>query len=274
MSIILAGLLVLFLVAALCYLAVKLGNGSKTGRQVEVRVLSCEQKGEDQNRLYYEMQVDFNGTNGEVLVRTMRSVKKYVSGEMIRCRYMEQTGLLFEEMAPAVKKKSMNNILLFLILVVIFVGITVAVMINGGVPKEANISIAYGISVLFMVAGVCGVYQKNRMKQEMQSMISLPGMQVDYTITRATENRMMKIYTPVYEYEWGGERRRIGSPMGGSRRKYRSIGRRVNILVDPHTGKAICEEDTKAGGNLFIGFGIVGIAVFLLLLGVSFGVLS
>lgn len=274
MGIIVAALFVVFVVAALCYLVVKLKSRSKTGRSVEVRVLSCEQKGENQNRLYYEMQVDFYDANGEVLARTMQSAKKYMPGEMIRCRYLEQTGLLFEEMTPEVKKKSMNNILLFLVLVIIFVGIVVAVMVNGGVPKEADILIVYGISILFMLTGVYGILHKNRTRQEMQNMISLPGMQVDYTITQNRKRMGKRIYHPIYEYEWGGERRRIGSHVGGSRQKYCSIGRKVHIFVDPHTGKALCAEDTKTSENMFLGFGIIGIVVFLLLLGRSFGVLS
>ena len=64
------------------------------------------------------------------------------------------------------------------------------------------------------------------------------------------------------------------SSIGSSGEKYRTIGRRVHILVDPQTGKVICQEDEKTAGHLYLLFGIVGLGVFVLMLALSFGILS
>lgn len=254
------------------------------GKQVDVKVLSCEQKGEAENRLYYEMKVEFCDADGEVLVRTMLSGKKHMPGTMIRCRYLEQKGLLLEEMAPEIQKKSKNNLLLFLVFFLIFAGIAAAAI--WGIMTEKELSngterlIGYFVSILFMAVGIFGIYQKSVKKQRIQDMISLPGVQVDYTVSESTDywsdgqTRTVERYNPIYEYVWEGERRRIQGAVGSSGKKYRTIGRKVHILLNPHTGKAICQEDEKTMGNWFLIFGAIGLILLALLLSLSSGVLS
>lgn len=136
--------------------------------------------------------------------------------------------------------------------------------------------IIYLISIVFMAVGAFGIYSKIQMKQKLQDMILLPGIQVDYTISQNTdsEGRTVLYYKPVYEYEWGGERRRITGPVGSSGKRYRAIGKKVHIFVDPHTERAVCQEDEKTKVNVYLLFGIIGLVVFVLLLAQSFGVLS
>lgn len=256
---------------------------NQMGRQVDVRVLSCEQRGEAENRLYYEMNVDFYDTNGEVLVRTMMGSKPYMPGTIVRCRYLEQKGILLEEMTPEVQKKSKNNILLFFIIFLIFVGIVAAAIWGMMTGKELSNGteqlVGYFISILFIAIGIFGIYKKIIKKQQAQDMILLPGVQVDYSVSESTtgsDDSMLttEVYHPIYEYVWGGERYRIQGRVGSSGKKYRNIGRKVHILLNPHTGKAVCQEDEKTMDNLFIVFGVIGIILFALLMALSLGVLS
>lgn len=256
---------------------------NQMGRQVDARVLSCEQRGEAENRLYYEIKVDFYDTNGEVLVRTMLSGKPYMPGTMIRCRYLEQKGLLLEEMTPEVQKKSKRNLLLFFIIFLIFVGIAAAVIWGRMTGKELSNGIerliGYFISILFMAVGISGIYKKIEKKQKVQDMILLPGVQVDYTVSESThwDNDSLittEVYHPIYEYVWAGERQRIQGPVGASGKKYKTIGRKVHILLNPHTGKAVCQEDEKKMENWFLIFGVIGLILFVLLMALSLGVLS
>lgn len=272
---ILLGIFVVVFVGNLCYWIVGLGSEAGIGRPVDVKVISCEHKNGVENGLYYETKVDFHGENGENLVKTMQSAKEYMPGDVIRCRYLEKRDLLFEEMTPEMRKQSRNSGLVFLVIFLIVAGLVAVVMV-GGMPQGAERLFTYLISILFMGIGIFGIYGKIRMKQSMHDMISLPGMQMDYTIRRdrASVGHTILIYNPVYEYEWEGEKRRIVGPVGRSGKKYRTIGRKVHILVDPHTGEAVCREDEKTKGNLYFLFGIIGLAVFALLLAQRFGVIS
>lgn len=257
---------------------------NQMGRQVDVRVLSCEQRGEEENKLYYELKVEFYDTNGEVLVRTMQSVKKYMPGTMIHCRYLEQKGLLLEEMTPEVHKKSRNNLLLFFIILIIFIGIVAAAIWGMMTGKELSNGterlIGYFVSILFMAVGIYGIYKKIVKKQRVQDMILLPGVQVDYTMIEGMDYwsdgqvRTTERYNPVYEFVWRGERRRIQGAVGSSGKKYRTIGRKVHILLNPHTGKAVCQEDEKSMENWFIILGVIGLILLALLMALSLGILS
>lgn len=134
--------------------------------------------------------------------------------------------------------------------------------------------IGYFISILFMAVGIFGIYQKTKKPQKVQDMILLPGVQVDYTVTESEHwdgDTLLtaEVYYPVYEYVWEGERRRFQSPAGASRKKYKTIGRKVHILFNPHTGKAVCQEDEKTMENWFLIFGVIGLILFALLTALS-----
>ena len=280
MGLIFIGIFAVLVVAELIYLLALSGSSNQKGRQVDVRVLSCEQKMpmNRNNTRIYEVKVDFYGSNGEILVRTLQSAISYMPGDMIRCRYMEKTGLLMPEMTPEEQAKTRKSILIFLIIFLFFIGIVAIIWgSNTGkeLPKETVRLWGYFISILFMAVSVFGIYKNNRTKQKMHDMISLPGIQVDYTIHKGrNSDHYADIFNPIYEYEWGGEKKRLYSSIGSSGEKYRTIGRRVHILVDPQTGKAICQEDEKTAGYLYLLFGIVGLGVFVLMLALSFGILS
>lgn len=64
----------------------------KKGRQVDVRVLSCEPKvleiqGVPNKATYYSVTVDFFGQNGETIVKSVNSEKPYNVGDAVRYIY-------------------------------------------------------------------------------------------------------------------------------------------------------------------------------------------
>ena len=257
---------------------------ARKGRQVDVRVLSCEEKisidGEAHETTdYYEITVDFYDLNGATLVKTLPSAKPYVPGDVIRCRYVDKTGLLLPESSPELQAGLKRAVLGFVIFFFVFIGIVAAMLwgMQGLKDPSENATIVFGyfISVLFMAVGVLGIYKKVKRSQNAHNMLSFLGVQVDYTVgtSKDSEGTETDIYYPVYEYDWGGEKRRLSSNIGSSGKKYRTIGRQVQILVNPQTREAICKEDEKAGDVIFLIFGIVGLATLALMLALSFGIL-
>lgn len=81
---------------------------------------------------------------------------------------------------------------------------------------------------------------------------------------------MQDVYFPVYEYDWGGVKKRLDGTSNALRIK---IGRRVHILIDPQTEKAICMEEQKALDSLLLIFGIIGVLTFIMMLMLVTGIL-
>lgn len=250
----------------------------KKGRQVNARVLSCVQRranrGEDTtDKVCYEVTVDFYDLKGETIVKVLLSDTPYMSGDVIRCRYLDKMGILQMEPEEAEKVSGKHAIITFLIFFLIFavvLGLVIWGQRSEGLSENAKLLFGYFIGIIFTVIGVLGLRAKINRKSKMQNMVSRTGVQVDYvTHYRRTSDRA-DTYSPVYEYEWGGEQRRVGSSVSASRKKYRTIGRRVHILVDPHTGEAFCKEDKKTGENMMLLFGVLGIATLALMLAIQF----
>lgn len=250
----------------------------KKGRQVDVRVLSCVQRtcrGEDAiGAVYYEVTVDFYDLKGETIVKILRSDTQYLAGDVIRCRYLDKTGILQMEPAEAEKISAKSGILLFLIAFLIFaavLGLVFTAQKRGEWTENAKLILGYLIGAVFTGTGILGIRTKINMAHKMQNMVSRTGVLVDYTTKYGTDSK--ELYSPVYEYEWGGEQRRIGSSVSATGKKYRTIGKKVHILVDPHTGEAFCQEDKKTGANMLLLAGVVGIAILVLMLATQFHVL-
>lgn len=254
----------------------------KKGRQVDVRVLSCAQMtrhDEDAiGAVSYEVTVDFYNLKGETIVKVLRSDTPYLSGDVIRCRYLDKTGILQMEPEEAEKISAKSGILLFLIAFLIFaavLGLVFVVQKGGEWEENAKRLLVYLTGAIFTGIGVLGIRTKIAMAHKMQNMVSRTGVLVDYTTnySKNSDGGSLKVYSPVYEYEWGGEQKRIGSPVSASGKKYRTIGKKVHILVDPHTGEAFCQEDKKTGINIRLLFGAVGIAMIVWMLVMQFHVL-
>lgn len=225
----------------------------KKGRQVDVRVLSCVQRtcrGEDAiGAVYYEVTVDFYDLKGETIVKILRSDTQYLAGDVIRCRYLDKTGILQMEPAEAEKISAKSGILLFLIAFLIFaavLGLVFTAQKRGEWTENAKLILGYLIGAVFMGTGILGIRTKINMAHKMQNMVSRTGVLVDYTTKYGTDSK--ELYSPVYEYEWGGEQRRIELLCERNRKKYRTIGKKVHILVDPHTGRHFVRR-IKNGGK-------------------------
>lgn len=95
-------------------------------------------------------------------------------------------------------------------------------------------------------------------------------MLVDTTVVHHI-NEISDDYFPVFEYEWGGVKKRLESKTNASRIK---IGRKVRILVDPETEEAICPEEQNASDSILLIFGVIGVLVLVLVVLLGMGVLS
>lgn len=286
LQIILYAAMALLLVGAFAYQLIRPAYAAKKGRQVDARVLSCEKRmdededEEEEATDRYEVTVDFYGINGEVLVKTLQSEKPYTEGDVIRCCYLDKSDRLYPGTARELLAELKHRTVVFFIFFVVFMGIAAAILwgishVNEK-PELALLAFGYVISILFMAVGTLGIYKKVKMLRNIHSMHSVTGVLVDYTEDGSTDNDEIarKVYHSVYEYDWGGETRRLSGTMGISEKKDRAIGSRVHILLNPQTGEAICREDEKTGERVAFVFGIIGVAVFALMLALSFGVLA
>ena len=120
------------------------------------------------------------------------------------------------------------------------------------------------VSILFMAVGIFGICKKIKFSKSIPAMHRVTGVLVDYDVVqkRDDDNLMVDVYFPIYEYEWGGVKKRLESTTSGSVK----AGRKVHILVDPQTEKAICLEDVKRSDIAFPIFGVIGVAAFVLVL--------
>ena len=138
--------------------------------------------------------------------------------------------------------------------------------------SETGILIFTGfVCILFMGVGILGIHKKIKFSKSIQTMHKLTGVLVDYTVSqkRDEDNDMIDYYFPIYEYEWGGEKKRLKSNTSGSIK----IGRKVHILVDPQTEKAICMEEEKSSNSFLMLFGVIGVIVFILVLMKAAGII-
>lgn len=127
----------LLLVGAFGYQLSRPAYAAKKGRQVDVRVLSCGKKMDEDEEgevtESYEVTVDFYDINGEVLVKTLQSEKPYTEGDVIRCCYLDKTGGLFPGTAQELLAGVRRSMVVFFIFFVVFMGIAAAIV--WGIPR-------------------------------------------------------------------------------------------------------------------------------------------
>lgn len=124
------------------------------------------------------------------------------------------------------------------------------------------------VGILFMAVGILGIYKKIQFRKSIRNMHMTNGVLVDTTVVQGDDE---DDYFPIYEYEWGGVKKRLNSNTNASRIK---IGRKVHILVDPKTEEAICLEEQNASDSMLLIFGVIGVLAFILVLLLGTGVLS
>lgn len=137
---------------------------------------------------------------------------------------------------------------------------------------EGGILIYTGfVCILFMGVGILGIYRKVKFSERIRTMHTIIGVLADYNEIekRDEDNDIVTSYFPIYEYEYGGETRRLESTTSSRMKK----GRKVHILVDPQTEKAICLEGEKESNSLLLIFGGIGVIVFVLVLLKAAGVI-
>ena len=129
------------------------------------------------------------------------------------------------------------------------------------------------VSILFILVGIYGIQQKRKFSKRMQMMQKITGVVVDFDVVqhRNEENTMEDLYFPIYEYDWGGMKKRLKS--NSSKQAEPSIGKNVQILIDPQTQDAVCLEDEKSSQLVLLIFGAVGVAVLILVVLIKTGIL-
>lgn len=252
----------------------------KKGRLVDARVLSCTEhkfrnKETREESAFYTVTIDFYGLHGETIVKEIKSEEPYEEGDVIRMRYLDKLDRYMVDADNIVKKGNIKGPLtiiavciLILAMIIFFDNVSDA---EGNMPDWVLQGVGYCISLLFMGIGVMGIRQKLQLIKERDELEKVEGVLVDFT--RKKDGDGAASFFPIYEYTWRGETARHKSKVGGSGKKYRKIGRRVQMLCNPRTKVVKCREEEEDGSRIFMIFGTIGLFVFCILLANSFGLL-
>ncbi|MCH5275309.1 MAG: hypothetical protein J1E65_05675 [Lachnospiraceae bacterium] len=250
----------------------------KKGRVVDARVVSCiEQmvKIGDEEAAYYAVTIDFYGLNGETIVKEIKSEKPYEEGDVIRMRYLDKLDRYMLDADNIVKQGNVKGPLLIIAVCVLILAMIVFFDLvsdaEGNFPDWVLQGTGYVISLIFMGIGVLGIKQKLQLGREKEEWEKVEGILVDYT-RKKDEDGAASCF-PIYEYTWRGETARHKSKVGGSGKKYRKIGRRVQMLCNPRTKVVKCREEEEDSSRVFLIFGTIGLFVFCILLACSLGFL-
>ena len=130
------------------------------------------------------------------------------------------------------------------------------------------------VSLLFILVGILGIYRKTKFMKSITAMHMVDGMIADHTVSQVLdEDRDVRdVYSPVYEYEWKGVKKRLKGTVSVSVAK-NPVGKKVHILVDPKTETAVCLEEKKNEEAALLVFGVIGVLVFILVILSAIGVL-
>lgn len=273
---------ILSAIVGLClYSMVMPGYYVKHGRQVDARVLSCTEnrfrdKETREEGIYYTVTVDFYGKSGETIVKEFKSEEAYREGDVIRMHYLDKLDRYMVDADGASQKGNKKGLLMVIVVCILIIVMIVFFDLvsdaDGNYPDWVLQGVGYCISLLFMGIGVLGIRKKLQFHKERDEFEKVEGILVDYT--RKNDDDGAASYFPVYEYTWRGETARYRSKMGGSGKKYRAIGRRVQMLCNPRTKKVKCREEEEDGSRIFLIFGVIGLFVFCILTAAALGILS
>lgn len=138
--------------------------------------------------------------------------------------------------------------------------------------QEGTLIFGFVVGILFIAVGIFGISKKIKLAKRIQTMHELSGVIVDFKVgqTRDEHDYMRDVYSPIYEYEWNGIKKRLNSKV--CVQKEPSIGKTVHILLNPMTGEAICMEDEQKSQGFLVIFGIIGIAVVILMILLKMGI--
>lgn len=144
--------------------------------------------------------------------------------------------------------------------------------------EEGVIYIYMGfVCVCFVMVGIMGIFKRIKFLKSIKNMRELIGVVTDYCECWHRENgegiSARKYYAPIYEYEWGGVVKQITGSAGYGPGRKNKIGAKVHILVDPQTEKAVCREEEMGFHVVMMIFGMIGLAVFVLVVLKGIGIL-
>lgn len=273
----------LFFTGAALYSLIMPGHVARKGRQVDARVLSCEEvrpgvAGSREGNSCYEVTVDFYGLKGEDIKKTFFSQTPYGVGSVMRSRYLDKKGRFYPGLSEDAKKTNRLSGILILGVCILMLALVLFlwwmdVEYDGEKPQWFIHGFGYFVSILFIAVGVSGMVRWKRLEKHVAGMQVLEGVQVSFREEWSTDSDgdRIRIYYPVYEYELMGEKRRYESRMGGNAKKYRQVGRVVHMLWDHGTDEVFCREDEKSSFGMQAIFGAVGFLTLLLMLYLSFG---
>lgn len=273
----------LFFTGAALYSLIMSGHVASKGRQVDARVLSCEEvrpgdAGPRGDSSCYEVTVDFYGLKGEEIKKTFFSRTPYGVGSVIRSRYLDKRGRFYPGVSEDEGKSNRLSGILILGVCILMLALVLFLWwmdweYDGEKPQWFIHGFGYVVSILFIAVGASGIVRWKRLKKRAADMQVLEGVQISFREEWSTDSDgdRIRIYYPVYEYELMGEKRRYESRMGGNAKKYRQVGRKVHMLRDHGTNEVFCREDEKSSFGLQAIFGVVGFLTLLLMLYLSFG---
>lgn len=251
----------------------------RRGRQVDARVISCVKKSlklGGQTGTYYEITVDFYGLDGQTIQRAFKSDQPVEEGEVIRSRYIDKTGFfLWDADKDARNKKNQGGIWFVIGFALLMLALIISILVlqdeNGNLPHWYETGLAYGTCILFMGVSAFDLQKRIRRSQNKHNHQIIPGYVVDYIRKRDDDKYL---YCPIYEYEVQGVKYQQESKVSSTSTNRCTIGRKVQMVRDCETGAVFCKEDEKTGSRITLALGIVGLVVFLMLLGTDAGVLQ
>ncbi|MDE5648416.1 MAG: hypothetical protein K2I33_00715, partial [Oscillospiraceae bacterium] len=246
----------------------------KSARRIDARVISCEEKILTEFS-YNLVTVDFYGLNGEIIVKTIKSKKKYKAGELIPSLYLDKKDSLWLDTDNRSINRNSSKLLMVIGFLAVFLAAVLAIVYLTYTDQTELFKTIFGyiISIVFVGIGIKGIRKKLNLKNSIDNMQVIEGTQVDYYTVKGRKVGEPSVYSPIYEFAFMGKLLRYQSNVRGSRKKYRTIGRKVHILIDSETQKIMCKEDSQTSSSTYILFGVIGVLVLCIMLAVSFGLL-
>lgn len=257
-------LVVVFFTWLIIYSAVMPKRMRKKGRQVDVRVVSCEAatlsfRGTERTGTYYKITVDFSGLNGETIVKSIDSEKPYTVGDYVRSLYMDQKdSFLFDEAKPVTRVKGDVKITVIVIILMLLVGISVIGMIITE-NEVFSYGIGYCVGLAFAIYGISEIIAHKKRSQQKSECEVIMGTQVSCIKERNNDNNGY-IYHPIYEYTLNGETYTYESSVGSSGACNKN-GRQVHMERNTKTGEIRCREDDKISIKLVCLSTLVGVII-------------
>lgn len=209
----------------------------------------------------YEIVLEIYTAQG-MICRTIRDGQPYEIGQYVDVFYDDQADkvTLAKHVTPSTSKAPW--VLIGFGVMIILVGALIILMtISETFAVIGKAVFAYGFVIIFIVVGAyVSIIKPLKNKKLMPDCHKIQGTLVDYREEIGNDNDGV-VYTPIYAYYYNGREERLEGSVTGNNSKYRSIGRKVTIVMNDITKEVYCMEDMKEGRNLGIIFMLIGIGI-------------